>query len=211
MGSRFSRHGAASQSEGIRHYLTWQIGRADPIRVRGGGGPPADARKQSMRDRKTSRLPAPLSAMRRSPMSMIPKHTSFLALIVSAFLLVPPGVAQQAPAPTATVQADQPTSGFVELAPRLIPAVVNISARRDAAAPNGQAPEGRAPEVRRDRRRSRRDHPSRTFSATSSGLAAPTAVRPVRLSDGRPSAPASSSIPKVTSSPTITWWRTPRQ
>ena len=75
-------------------------------------------------------------------MTMIPKQTSLLALIVSAFLLVPPGWAQESPA--ATAQAEYPTSGFVELAPRLIPAVVNISARREAAAPNGQIPEGQA-------------------------------------------------------------------
>jgi serine protease Do len=75
-------------------------------------------------------------------MTMIPKYTSILALILSAYIAVPPAVAQEAaapPAPAAQAQVAQPTNAFVELAPRLIPAVVNITARRDAAAPDGPA------------------------------------------------------------------------
>jgi serine protease Do len=84
-------------------------------------------------------------------MSVIPKYTSLLALGLSACLALPAAVAQEAAEPSRTIQlndqnqqtqqapqASAPTSEFVELAPRLIETVVNITATVAAPAPNGQ-------------------------------------------------------------------------
>jgi serine protease Do len=84
-------------------------------------------------------------------MSVIPKYTSILALGLSACLALPAAIAQEAAEPNPntqlngesqqTQQAQQgqiPTSDFVELAPRLIETVVNITATMAAPAPNGQ-------------------------------------------------------------------------
>jgi serine protease Do len=73
-----------------------------------------------------------------SPMT-ISKCTSVLALVLSAYLAVPQAMAQEAPAPAQQGQeAQAPTSQFVELAPRLIETVVNITAEVAEPAPNGQ-------------------------------------------------------------------------
>jgi serine protease Do len=84
-------------------------------------------------------------------MTVLPKYTSILALGLSAILAVPAAVAQDSAEPGGQVQFTQqdqqtqqlpqgqvPTSDFVELAPRLIETVVNITATMSAPAPNGQ-------------------------------------------------------------------------
>jgi serine protease Do len=73
-----------------------------------------------------------------SPMT-ISKCTSVLALVLSAYLAVPQAIAQEATVPAQQGQeAQAPTSQFVELAPRLIETVVNITAEVAESAPNGQ-------------------------------------------------------------------------
>jgi serine protease Do len=64
-------------------------------------------------------------------MSMIPRYTLTLALGLSAFLVVPAGLAQEATTPAQqTQQVETVVTPFVEIAPRLIDAVVNITATR---------------------------------------------------------------------------------
>ncbi|MFW6076613.1 MAG: DegQ family serine endoprotease [Hyphomicrobiales bacterium] len=87
-------------------------------------------------------------------MSVISKYNPILALGLSAFLAVPTALAQdsqqgpevdfnddQQAQQTQQVQQGQvPTSDFVDLAPRLIETVVNITAEIDQPAPDGQEP-----------------------------------------------------------------------
>jgi serine protease Do len=84
-------------------------------------------------------------------MSVIPKYNFILALGLSAFLAMPAAMAQDTAEPTLDIQLngqaqqaqqDQQlpqgqvsTSNFVDIAPRLIDAVVNITATRVEAAP----------------------------------------------------------------------------
>lgn len=80
-------------------------------------------------------------------MSLIPRYTSILALALSASLAVPEAMAQESEpgldiqlngqAPQAQ-QGQIPTSDFVELAPRLIETVVNITVNMAAPVPDGQ-------------------------------------------------------------------------
>jgi serine protease Do len=82
--------------------------------------------------------PTVCTSHQESPMT-ISKCTSVLALVLSAYLAVPQAMAQEATAPAQPVQqAQAPTSQFVELAPRLIETVVNITAEVAESAPNGQ-------------------------------------------------------------------------
>jgi serine protease Do len=87
-------------------------------------------------------------------MSVIPKYISIVALGLSACLAIPAAMAQEAAEPSLNIQLNDqdqqnqqtqqapqgqvPTSDFVELAPRLIETVVNITATIAAPAPNGQ-------------------------------------------------------------------------
>jgi hypothetical protein len=147
-------------------------------------------------------------------MSVIPKYTSLLALGLSACLAMPAAIAQEAAEPSLNIQLNDqnqpaaqqapqgqvPTSDFVELAPRLIETVVNITATMSAPAPNRPAAA----------RRFLRAPRSRISSVTSSVTRIATAAKAPRPNGGaRPSAPASSSMRRGTSSPTTTWSRTP--
>jgi serine protease Do len=81
-------------------------------------------------------------------MNVLPKYTSIMALGLSAMLAVPAALAQEStePAPEAQLnqqgqQAQQgqgPASQFVELAPRLVETVVNITADVAQPAPDRQ-------------------------------------------------------------------------
>ena len=70
-------------------------------------------------------------------MTIMHRSTSILALAVSACLQVPAVIAQEAAAPATETRTA--TSDFVELAPRLIDAVVNITAVIAEAATDGEA------------------------------------------------------------------------
>jgi len=70
-------------------------------------------------------------------MSMIHRSTSIMALALSACLAAPPAMAQETIAPAE--EGRTATSEFVELAPRLIEAVVNITATLAEPAPNDEA------------------------------------------------------------------------
>jgi serine protease Do len=81
-------------------------------------------------------------------MTVITKYASILALALSAGLAVPQAVAQNQPVQPApqlqqSPEAQAPTGQFVDLAPRLIETVVNITAEVSEPAPNGEA--GRSP------------------------------------------------------------------
>ena len=70
-------------------------------------------------------------------MTMLPKYASILTLVLSAALAVPQATAQNAEAPA--TEARTAAGDFVELAPRLIETVVNITATVAASAPDGEA------------------------------------------------------------------------
>ena len=70
-------------------------------------------------------------------MPMFHRSASIMALALSAGLAAPPAIAQETAAPP--TEGRTATSEFVELAPRLIDAVVNITAVVAEAAPNGEA------------------------------------------------------------------------
>jgi serine protease Do len=62
-------------------------------------------------------------------MTMIAKYSSILALVLGAYLALPHAMAQETTAPVGQAQqAETVTNQFVELAPRLIETVVNITA-----------------------------------------------------------------------------------
>ena len=70
-------------------------------------------------------------------MIIVPKYTSILTLVLGAYLAVPQALAQDAGAPAE--EAVKAAGDFVELAPRLIETVVNITANVAETATDGQA------------------------------------------------------------------------